>query len=215
MVSGNTAVVALLASEGFGDVLGALHQPHQGNHKGFAASNGLRCIVDNAAFSRPDPNRFWNYLIDWWGMAGTFEWAACPDVVGDAVATLAAWKAFRCEMECEIGYVPLPLAFVAQDGSERMIDSLPWNEMAGLFVGGTTEWKLGAGARAVVTEARRRSLWVHVGRVNSWVRLLYCRDVLKADSVDGKNWSAFSSGDTLRKVLTRLRRSPEWSLFAA
>ena len=40
-------------------------------------------------------------------------------------------------------------------------------------IGGTTSWKLGPAAAGLAAQARRRGLWVHLGRVNSLKRLRY------------------------------------------
>ena len=53
-----------------------------------------------------------------------------------------------------------------------------------MFVGGSTEFKLGPVAAALCQEAKARGLWVHVGRVNSRKRLRYSASI-GADSADG------------------------------
>ena len=63
-----------------------------------------------------------------------------PDVVGDAVATLAAFVRLRPR------FLGWPLAYVAQDGSEDL--SFPHGARA-VFIGGSTEWKLSDAAAAV------------------------------------------------------------------
>lgn len=53
-----------------------------------------------------------------------------------------------------------------------------------LFLGGTTEWKLGPDARAITADARERGVWVHMGRVNTLRRITQARD-MGCSSVDG------------------------------
>ena len=53
-----------------------------------------------------------------------------------------------------------------------------------LFIGGTTEWKLGRHARALVREAKQRGKHVHMGRVNSAKRYRYA-EAIGCDSADG------------------------------
>ncbi|MDG4803681.1 hypothetical protein [Micromonospora sp. WMMD980] len=48
---------------------------------------------------------------------------------------------------------------------------MPWHAIDALFIGGTTAWKLGPDAAHLAGQARRRGLWVHMGRVNSLWRL--------------------------------------------
>ena len=80
-----------------------------------------------------------------------------------------------------MSYVPAgyPVARVAQDGCRW----LPAGPKA-VFLGGTTAWKLGPHARHVVREAKRRGMWVHMGRVNSQRRFRYAH-AIGCDSVDG------------------------------
>jgi hypothetical protein len=69
-----------------------------------------------------------------------------------------------------------------------------------LFIGGSTEWKLGAEARALAALAKNRGLWVHMGRVNSLRRLRYAADI-GCDSVDG-TYLAFGPDQNLPTQLT-------------
>jgi hypothetical protein len=59
-----------------------------------------------------------------------------------------------------------------------------WREFDALFVGGSTEWKLGEDAAWLVQQARGRDKWVHMGRVNSLRRLRYAHRI-GCQSVDG------------------------------
>jgi EAL domain-containing protein (putative c-di-GMP-specific phosphodiesterase class I) len=80
---------------------------------------------------------------------------------------------------------------------------LPWTQFDVLFVGGTTEWKLGLEARGLVAEAKRRGKHVHMGRVNSEKRLRYAA-AIGCDSADG---TCLTRGPdvNLPKVLAWLR----------
>lgn len=125
-------------------------------------------------------------------------WATAPDVVCDAPATLdesLPWLP-------RIRGLGLPAAFVAQDGSEDGL--IPWGEFDVLFLGGSDAWKLGAGARLVTREAKRRGMWVHMGRVNSRQRLRYA-DLIGCDSVDGTllRWGHL---DTILEWIDELNR---------
>lgn len=106
--------------------------------------------------------------------------AVAPDVVGDASATLR--RESMCRMLGWIRHIGLPAAFVAQDGQEDL--PAPWDDLDVLFVGGSTAWKLGAHARALVAEAKRRGKRAHMGRVNSRRRLRYAARI-GCDTADG------------------------------
>lgn len=82
-------------------------------------------------------------------------------VVGDAAGTLAEFPGWSREIRA----AGFPVAFVAQDGLETMLDAVPWDLVDVLFVGGSTEWKLSEAAHACVKEAQRRGKRTHMGRV--------------------------------------------------
>jgi hypothetical protein len=104
--------------------------------------------------------------------------ATAPDVVGDAQATLDRSLPHLPAIRA-MGY---PAALVAQDGLEDL--EVPWDAFDVLFIGGSTDWKLGPAARRLVAEAKARCKWVHMGRVNSRRRWSYA-EYLGCDSVDG------------------------------
>lgn len=132
--------------------------------------------------------------------------AVAPDVLGDAAATLAR----SARMLGWIRHIGFPAALVAQNGLEHL--TVPWADLDVFFLGGSaecvpcgyvrppelaqklarcpycrgklTEWKLGHAARDLVADAKRRGLWVHMGRVNSLKRLRYAA-LIGCDSADG------------------------------
>lgn len=154
--------------------------PHFGYITSPAGSVGL-CnltrpwVMDNGVFTnRFEPRKFVRYL----GRARPYrEWCkfvVAPDVVGDAQATDRQYPHWR-DLIRHMGF---PVAYAAQDGCVEIPDC------DALFIGGTTEWKLGGEAARLISQAKERGIWVHVGRVNTRGRLNYCR-VLGVDSVDG------------------------------
>jgi hypothetical protein len=144
---------------------------------------GMPFGVDNECYTKPlDPEAYTRTLRRIYKYHGSdlCLFAAAPDVVADAPATLARFEHWGPL----IHYIGLPVALVAQDGLEDL--AVPWDWFECLFIGGSTAWKLGTAAAALMHEARYRGKWVHVGRVNSWKRV----DVLKVkpDSIDGTHW---------------------------
>lgn len=137
--------------------------------------------MDNDAFSGFDERRFMDSLDMMRGVPGC-RFVSAPDVVGDAVMTLAQFY----QWELIIRYHGFPVAFVAQDHIEHL--PVPWSLIDALFVGGSTAWKLGPGAARMIAEARARDKWVHIGRVNSYQRIRYA-GALGADSIDGTHFS--------------------------
>jgi hypothetical protein len=63
--------------------------------------------------------------------------------------------------------------------------------LGALFIGGSTEWKLGPQAETLIAYAKTRGLWVHMGRVNSQQRIW--EGARKGvDSWDGTKYSRWS-----------------------
>lgn len=140
-------------------------------HAGFDAPH---IALDNGCFSKKWSADTWKAWLSRQTVDPLF--AVVPDVVGDSYLTRQLWDQY-CPVVCGLGY---RAAFVLQDGATEV----PWEECGAVFVGGTTEFKLSETARKLVAEAKKRALWVHMGRVNSFRRMQIARD-WGCDSVDG------------------------------
>lgn len=154
--------------------LGLLAQP--GNYGHSTVSRWPVWAADNGCYSlrgRPFKADHWYRWLDSLPREGCF-FASSPDVLhwkddgtcyGDAPATLA---------QAEI-YLPLirswgfPAALVLQDGMTP--ETLPWGEFDMLFIGGSTYWKVGPIAHAIVLAALERGIQTHMGRANSHRRV--------------------------------------------
>lgn len=156
--------------------LGMLATPNEGKSPATAAV----WAADNGCFSTHyvGDERWMAWLRKHAAHADRCLFATAPDVVGDAVATLARSAPHLSAIRA-LGY---PAALVAQDGLEHL--TVPWDDFDVLFIGGSTEWKLGPDARHLVGEAKRRGKHVHMGRVNSRRRWGYA-EYIGCDSVDG------------------------------
>lgn len=161
--------------------LGRLIQPRHYSSIELTAEGGRPWAADNDAFGNFDQARFEGMLGRIGGLPGC-RFVACPDVVADAAATAELFDRWAPQLR-RLG---LPVALVAQDG--LTVKATPWRRFQALFVGGSTDWKLGAEAAELIAEAQRRGKHVHVGRVNSYDRLEYAR-ALGVDSVDGSSWT--------------------------
>lgn len=157
-------------------ILGQIATPAAGNR----VLAGVDWIADNAVFAGryPGDAEYLTWLADRADRAAGCRFVVAPDVVADAAATLA----LSAPMLPRIRALGFPAALVAQDGLEDL--AVPWGTFDCLFIGGSTEWKLGPAARRLVAEAMRRGKWVHMGRVNSRRRLQYAA-AIGCDSVDG------------------------------
>lgn len=136
--------------------------------------------ADNGAFTGqyPGDDDFMAWLEGLSEHRNRCLFVAAPDVVGDSAATLALLPG----MAARISAAGWPVALVGQDGMEHA--DVPWHLVEWLFVGGSTEWKLGAGASTLIRQAQAAGKRVHVGRVNSGKRFRLFAG-LDCDTADG------------------------------
>lgn len=177
-------VIDYVGERAYQDYFGLLTTPRDGRLPTDAIALGVPWAIDNFAFSNFDPAGFENFLKRMQGYPGC-KWVAVPDVVGNALATLEQFMVWHGIIR-SYGF---PLALVAQDGLQDL--SISWNMFEALFVGGSTQWKLGQSAKDIVCEAKLHGKWVHMGRVNSLRRLRYAHSI-GCDSVDGSGFARFT-----------------------
>jgi hypothetical protein len=113
-----------------------------------------------------------------------FLFVPCPDKVGDSNTTL---KLFY-EYYPIIKSYNFPIALVLQDGMD--VKSIPFDKIDAIFIGGSTEYKLGEEVREIVKKSKQLNKWIHMGRVNFIKRLKYAHSI-GCDSVDGSGFSMF------------------------
>lgn len=137
---------------------------------------GRPWAMDNGAFTQGfQPDAFFPFLERHEMYRDTCLFVAVPDVVGDAIQTLANYRHWVTHFD---GW---PVAFVAQDGQENL--PMP-NYYDWLFVGGGTEWKMSSGADRCIQRAKEMGKQVHIGRVNSIKRFRHFQ-LIGADTSDG------------------------------
>lgn len=141
--------------------------------------------IDNGAFGDEgfQAKAFLNLLARENHARHLCRFVVVPDVVGDARRTLEVFDHWKYQLT---GW---PLALAAQDGIEHL--TIPWRQIAAVFIGGTTAFKLGDKAKAVIRAAQAMGKWVHVGRVNTPGRFEYFES-LGVDSIDGTGLSRYS-----------------------
>lgn len=139
--------------------------------------------IDNGCFKRFDESAFLALLEREREARHLCKFVCCPDVVGSAIRTLEIFDSYRRKLS---GW---PVALVAQDGQENM--PIPWHSIDAVFIGGSTEWKDGPHAAAIVRAAKILGKWVHVGRVNTPGRFEKF-EALGADSIDGSGLARYS-----------------------
>jgi hypothetical protein len=152
-------------------------------------STALRYAVDNGAFPAFVKGLPWDEakflkLLD---RIETFErkpdFACCPDIVAGGLKSLEFSLAWMERLPS--GY---PWYLAVQDGMTEA-DVLPVvDKFAGLFVGGSSDWKMSS-TPTWVRLARQTGKQAHVGRVNTLSRAFTVGKLYKADSFDGNNWN--------------------------
>jgi hypothetical protein len=186
--------------------IGYIDTPAQGNKRPL----GVTWCADNGCFGKgyPGDEKWLAWLAANAYAASDCIFATAPDVVGDSAATLERSKPWLQPIR-DLGY---PAALVAQDGLEDL--EVPWDHFDVLFIGGSTEWKLGAAARALVKEARGRGKQVHMGRVNSLRRYRYA-EAIGCDTVDGTflTFGPEKNLSRLRGWIENLETQPQFNIF--
>jgi hypothetical protein len=147
--------------------------------------HGLSWAADNDCFQGLHERRWRAMLESIEHASGRCLFVVVPDEVADAGATAAMFERYHEEVRRH----GLPVALVAQDGLEDMPSWLArtWPRIHALFIGGGDEFRLGPAAESIAAEAKRRSKWVHMGRVNSERRIRYAASI-GCDSIDGTKW---------------------------
>jgi len=149
-------------------------------------------MLDNGAFSEAWNEDTWRKRLEKLSpYADTCIAAIVPDMILDATATLARWHVYAPEVKA-LGY---KAAFATQNGCT--VGMVPWDEMDVLFIGGSDAHRVRE-CWPLIAEAKRRSMWVHVGRVNSAKRI---QQFCVADSVDGTHLSVEPSVRNQEKLL--------------
>lgn len=166
----------------------------------YACDNGAwSCHVQKSEF---DHSRF-KRLIERFGAGADF--VVVPDIVAGGKRSLEFSRSWMPYLRC-LRLLLLPL----QDGmtSDEVGTFLRGYPNAGLFLGGSTEWKLREMfAWGLVAHALGR--YYHIGRVNS-ARRVQLAEEAGADSFDGSGPSRFSAE---LPILEASRRQPR--LFTA
>ena len=170
-------------------------------HEGFpyALDNGAW-----SAFTRGQPFDVRSFTVALRKMGPGADWTVLPDIVAGGLPSLELSLRWMRQVLDET-----PRALLAVQDGMTTEDVRPFlGPRVGLFVGGSTDWKIqtlpfwgGLG--------RELGCWVHVGRVNTCRRIRLCHCV-GATSFDGTSASRFSK--TLPRLDSAVRQLPLWSL---
>ena len=155
--------------------------------------------MDNGCFSQPNKYSDALYIDHLKSVNDTSAlFAVAPDVLEDHEATkqrsLPMLKSIR-----DLGY---KAAYVIQDG--ETVNSVCWDELDCIFIGGSTKYKLSQDAEVIAKQAKLKNKWVHMGRVNTWTRFKNAQ-FMGCDSADG-NCIAFAPEINTNLVLSWLEK---------
>ena len=139
--------------------------------------------IDNGAFAGFRAKAFLSLLEREEPRMELCRFVTVPDVVGSARRTLEVFEHWWPKLH------RWPLAMVAQDGIADL--PIPWGKLDAVFIGGTTEFKMGKATEHVIAAANAMGKWVHVGRVNTPARWEHFEE-LGADSIDGSGLARYS-----------------------
>ncbi len=106
------------------------------------------------------------------------KWVVLPDIVmGGQDSALLSLRWIGPVAKALPG---VPRYFAVQPGIAE--DKIPWSDIGGLFVGGSTEWKYFTAARWIKL-AHERGLKCHIGRCGTARKVEWARSI-NADSID-------------------------------
>lgn len=142
--------------------------------------------LDNGAWTayqkgKPFDVAAFEWAVDTIGQGA--DWVVMPDCVGDKAETLRMAEQWHGRLD------GMRVLFAVQDG--MTVDEVAhWlGKTWGLFVGGTTEWKL-ATIHQWGALAKEHGKWCHVGRVNTGKRIRLCH-AHGVNSIDGTSVTRF------------------------
>lgn len=175
----NKESVAQLARAGWGMMI-APQNPKR---------SALRFAVDNGAFYCWTRKRSWDEakFLKMLDRVETFDrrpdFGCCPDIVAGGLRSLEFSMSWVDRLPRSYGW------YLAVQNGMTAADVLPvLGRFAGIFVGGTGDWKmqtLGAWSRLAKENGKK----VHAGRVNTPPRTFVAMKVCQVDSLDGTNWN--------------------------
>lgn len=157
--------------------------------------------IDNGAYARFEEKSFWSLLKREEHHRDQCLFVTAPDVVGSARRTLEVFEVYRPKLA---GW---KVALAMQDGQEDF--TIPWKDIAAIFVGGSTQWKLSDKATHCIKAGKALGKWVHVGRVNDPARFEHFEQ-LGVDSIDGTGISRYTH---MREAIAK--RDNQEKLFAS
>lgn len=168
--------------------------------KGVLRNEGFPYALDNGAwtaYQKGEPFDVEAFEKALWLMGRDADWIVAPDIVGGGLESLdmsASWL-HRLRF-ASLVLVPVQDGMVPGDVRPML------GKRVGIFLGGTTDWKLDT-MLAWGELASEAGCYYHVARVNTRRRIARAMEA-GADSIDGTSVSRYA--DTLPKLDAQLRQ---------
>jgi hypothetical protein len=175
--------------------------------KGVWRTEGFPYAIDNGAWTAFQQGTAFDEdafrgVVD--ALGDGADWIVVPDIVAGGLASLD----FSLRWLDQLSGVRL-LAVQDGMGAEHVRGLL--GPTVGIFVGGSTEWKL-ATVRAWGALAREVGCYCHVGRVNTKRRIALCAEA-GVDSFDGTSATRFAVN--IPKLTNAVNQSTFWEVWNA
>jgi hypothetical protein len=144
-------------------------------------------VLDNGAWGchqREEPFNETAFLWAYDRIAANAEWVVAPDIVGGGLDSLSLTKTWLPKLDHK------KVLIAVQDGmtSEHVDPLMDLNR--GIFLGGTTEYKMSS-MMDWGKYCAAKNIYFHVARVNTIKRFRACQ-AAGADSIDGSGASRFA-----------------------
>lgn len=144
--------------------------------------------LDNGAWTAHQHGTEWDadlFMLCVYRFGGMADFIALPDIVMGGLESLERSLKWLPELR----FTGTRLLIPVQDGMAAADVEPHMSDRVGIFVGGSTEWKI-ASLPVWSGVKRRTGCYLHVGRVNSALRIGQCA-YAGADSFDGTNASRY------------------------
>jgi hypothetical protein len=148
--------------------------------------------IDNGAWGAYASNREWDAgaFLDLAAELGEgADWVAIPDIVAGGLESLRRSEEWKNHLRYLLPETRLLLP--VQDGMAPLDVASLIDDNTGIFLGGSTEWKLDT-LPSWGEWCEERDVYFHVARVNTVNRIEKCANA-KAQSFDGTNLSKYAS----------------------
>jgi hypothetical protein len=153
------------------------------------STEGFPYGLDNGAWSAYKSGEPWDedaFVVALETLGGDADWVVAPDIVeaGQASLTLSLRWLPVCRARARRVLIAVQDGMAPADVEPHLSDAV------GIFVGGSTEWKL-AHLDTWCALARKLGTWCHVGRVNTERRIRRCL-AAGATSFDGSSVTRYA-----------------------